>query len=204
MIEGAFSVIPVAISLTIFTPVDRKFPRFFPKIAMIFLINSAIFGIASGKPDSSPSMMLKTALMPTSKSSGASSMNALPSSLINSPISFSKSGIASIRARDKDFTESKKTGITSLSSPGISFTMVGTSLPTSFTALVRLRFTAGRRFLKAVSALDTTLSNSFPMSAFGSASPVIRFSHAAFMADIEPEIVFSASSAVVPVTPISV
>ena len=63
-------------------------------------------------------------------------------------------------------------------------------------------FATGIRFLPTVLTLETRFAVSFDMSALPLAMPVRRFCHAAFMEEMEPEIVSDASFAVVPVIPI--
>ena len=80
----------------------------------------------------------------------------------------------------------------------------GKNLTTSLLSEPNVLSTIGNRFSKAVSALDTKSSISFPKSASGFDKPATRFSHDVFVIANEPCKVSAASLAVVPVMPISV
>ena len=86
---------------------------------------------------------------------------------------------------------------------GICSAMAGATLSSAVPMPCKICSILGRMLSAAVAALERNVSVSCPRSAFSSAMPVTRFSHAALALLTDPSMVEDASCAVVPVMPIS-
>ena len=95
-------------------------------------------------------------------------------------------------------------GISTFSSPGIYFASFEITSDMPLTSLGIVAAIRGMILSANVITLSMRLFKSVSKLLLGSAIPVMKFSHAAPIAAIEPCIVLDASFAVVPVIPISV